>query len=385
VLFGLDLARRSIAEHNEALLVEGQADVIALHQAGFTHAVATSGTSLTADHLALLKKFAPLITVIFDADEAGRKAMSRAIELALAGGMDARCVVLPTGEDPDSLIRAKGADAMQQALDAAMPWMEYQTERFRALGYLTDPTKQSVAVRTMLGWITSIPDKIQHPFLIRELARRFDLPEDLLLRESGTVRSTTPRLPKPPTTPAEPVRVARPTLLPAERTLLKVALTVENGLTDMLHVFEVSAETFVTPLATEVFDRVLQAAEEHHDFTDHLISTQDFTEDARGVLLEIVQSAEGVSTRWLAHNVDIPVLETHRLIRDAITWLKSHRIKLELDDLQARLKAVQDHEEVLRIANKIGVLKQKQLELKQGLDYPTQEPSWHDADSASAS
>ncbi|RPI67184.1 MAG: DNA primase, partial [Ignavibacteriae bacterium] len=139
VLYGLDLAKRSIIEHKTVHVVEGQADVIAMHQGGFLSTVASSGTALTPDHVKLLKKYADTMVLVFDADSAGQKAMSRGIEIGLAGGMEVRCVVLPSGEDPDSMIKKNGVTAMSDLLAQAMPWMTYQTERFKKEGALSDP------------------------------------------------------------------------------------------------------------------------------------------------------------------------------------------------------------------------------------------------------
>ncbi len=348
VLYGLDLARRTIAERKEAMLVEGQADVISLHQAGFTQAIATSGTALTPEHLALIKRFAHTIVLVFDADAAGQKAMTKAIELGLASGVDVRCVELPPGEDPDSLIRSQGAQAMQQALESAMPWMQYQTERFRRAGFLTDPVRQSSAVREMLRWITSVPDKIQHPFLIRELAKRFDIAESLLLSETSTVH---PQRRQQPTSQSAPtaqhsaaLKPKPPAILAAERTLLSVALTVEHGLTDLLNVFELDPDELVTALARSVYSRILVAAEEHHDVAAYLLNSAELEQHERAIVEDVLRAATEPSARWKTFDVELPELETQRLIKDAICQLRAYRIQMEIEHRRQELERTTDAE-----------------------------------------
>jgi DNA primase len=152
VVYGLDLAKRAIMEARTAIIVEGQADVIAMHQAGFTSTVASSGTALTTEHLIRLKRYADTIVMVFDSDAAGQSAMTKGVELCLAAGLDARCVVLPQGEDPDSFLQGAGSDAMKKALADARPWLEWQTERYRLAGDLDDPVRHAAAVRTILTW-----------------------------------------------------------------------------------------------------------------------------------------------------------------------------------------------------------------------------------------
>ncbi len=128
-LFALERARRAAAQRGALIVVEGYLDCIALHQAGFTNAVASLGTAFTAEQAAELRKHAENVFVCFDADAAGSAATAKSIELLVAAQCSPRIVELPPGEDPDSFVRAQGAGAFQARLDAAAPWMEFQLER----------------------------------------------------------------------------------------------------------------------------------------------------------------------------------------------------------------------------------------------------------------
>ena len=123
-LFALDRAREGARGGAAVTVVEGYMDVIALHQAGFTGAVAPLGTALTEEQLTLLWRLSPMPTLCFDGDGAGARAAARTVELALphlTPGQSLRLATLPAGEDPDSLVRRNGPAGFQAVLDAARP------------------------------------------------------------------------------------------------------------------------------------------------------------------------------------------------------------------------------------------------------------------------
>lgn len=131
MLYGLAHARETARDRNLALAVEGYMDVIALHQAGFTYAVAPLGTALTEGQIEELWRLADEPILCFDGDNAGQRAMARAAERGLPilkPGKSLRFAVLPAPEDPDSLIKTQGAQAMQAVLDAARPLFEVTWE-----------------------------------------------------------------------------------------------------------------------------------------------------------------------------------------------------------------------------------------------------------------
>jgi len=126
-LYGLFQARQPIREAGTAIVTEGYMDVIALADGGFAHAVAPLGTALTEEQIELLWRFAPEPVICLDGDAAGRRAALAAAERALPllkPGFSLRFAQLPEGEDPDTLVRSRGADAMRQVLDSAIPMNE---------------------------------------------------------------------------------------------------------------------------------------------------------------------------------------------------------------------------------------------------------------------
>jgi DNA primase len=151
LLFGLDQAAAAIHSTGEALLVEGPLDVIQLHQAGFTTAVAAMGTSLSAEQLQLLQRRGTRrLLVVFDGDGAGRSATGKLIaglRSALIGsGLELAVVELPTGSDPDGLIRSHGPDALRLPIEQARHWLQWELDQLLA-PLNADPDNLSVLQR----------------------------------------------------------------------------------------------------------------------------------------------------------------------------------------------------------------------------------------------
>lgn len=124
-LYGLYQARRSITHHKEALLTEGYTDVLSLHQFGFDNACGVLGTALTENQVRRLAGFTSKLVLVFDGDGAGRKAALRSAEMVLARGMTCRVVLLPDGEDVDSLLQERGPDAFRTFLEDAPEGLDF--------------------------------------------------------------------------------------------------------------------------------------------------------------------------------------------------------------------------------------------------------------------
>ena len=151
-LYALDLAREGVRRGAVAVAVEGYMDVIALHQAGFGGAVAPLGTALTEEQLEALWRLSPAPVLCFDGDAAGGRAAARAAEVALphlAPDRSLRLASLPSGEDPDTLVRKGGRSAFQAVLDAARPLSDALFDLLRETAGDRTP-EQRAAFRTRL-------------------------------------------------------------------------------------------------------------------------------------------------------------------------------------------------------------------------------------------
>jgi DNA primase len=129
LLFGLHQSKRFLANARQAIVLEGQLDLITTFEAGIQNVVAPQGTSLTARHAALLRRFADEVVLFFDADAAGQKAAERALEVLFGAGLQVRIGQMPAGEDPDSLIRKSGSDAFRERVESAEDFFDFQINR----------------------------------------------------------------------------------------------------------------------------------------------------------------------------------------------------------------------------------------------------------------
>ncbi len=124
-LYGLDQARKAIRHTGRAVLVEGNFDVLSLHQAGFKETVASLGTALTADQVALLHRQTEEVVLLYDGDSAGQKSALKAAPLFAAEGLEFRVAALPSGQDPDDFVREEGAEALGELLAGGMSGVEW--------------------------------------------------------------------------------------------------------------------------------------------------------------------------------------------------------------------------------------------------------------------
>lgn len=184
LLFGLDLAKQAIKREGRVIVVEGNLDVIASHKAGVENVVASSGTALTEDHVALLKRFTSTLVFSFDADAAGFKAAQRGIALARAASMDVRVAVLPAdaGKDPDDAVQ-KDPQLWRDAVTKTVPIMQYLIERAVTGRDLANVDDKRAVAALVLPELSQITDVIEREHWLQSVS-------DLLRTDIGQLRSS---------------------------------------------------------------------------------------------------------------------------------------------------------------------------------------------------
>jgi DNA primase len=171
ILYGLHLARTTIAKKHRAIVVEGYTDVIALHAAGFEESVAAMGTSLTEEGVRELRRLADAVLLCFDADAAGQEAALRGMEIAERSGLRVRIVALPAGEDPADIL-ARGPEAFEAALAAAQPVLSFRIGRALALATGEEgPDAAYAACRRILAAAAPGPERDEQVRLVSSALR----------------------------------------------------------------------------------------------------------------------------------------------------------------------------------------------------------------------
>ncbi len=193
-LYGLFQARRGISAGRRAILTEGYMDVLTLHQFGYTNACGVLGTALTPEQIHRLGGFCSDLELIFDGDAPGRKAALRAAEMVLVKGLRCRVVLLPEGEDIDSLLQDKGKEAFEDIRAHAPDGLDF------CIRTMSD----TFAPKDMLDWVQGFIGRIEQPELLSAYVSRLSRGLDLDERE---MRARLPRpgaAAKPAPAPAAP-------------------------------------------------------------------------------------------------------------------------------------------------------------------------------------
>lgn len=167
LLYGLNWAKSEIVRSDEAVVVEGYTDVIAMHLAGLPIAVAASGTALGEGHLDLLRRFTSRIVLAFDADEAGAGAADRGFEQTVPGDLDLRVAVLPVGRDPADLVSDGDTSTVEKAIADSLPLLQFRIERELGKFDLTEAEARARAVRAVAPLIADHSDPVaRHEYAV---------------------------------------------------------------------------------------------------------------------------------------------------------------------------------------------------------------------------
>jgi DNA primase len=183
VLYGLFQAKQEIVKRDEAFLVEGYTDVLSFYQNGVRNVVSSSGTALTEGQIAMLKRYTPNITLLYDGDAAGIRASFRGLDMMLEQGVNVRVVPFPDGEDPDSFAQAHSTEELEAYINSnRRDFISFKTGVLleEAAG---DPLKRAQMVREIVASIAKVPDRIGQEVFVKEAARLLDIDAPALFDE----------------------------------------------------------------------------------------------------------------------------------------------------------------------------------------------------------
>lgn len=187
-LLGIYFAKAEISRQNRCILVEGNVDMVMMHQLGITNVVASCGTSLTIEQIRLIHKFTENITIMYDGDSAGIHAAIRGIDMILAEGMNVAIVMLPEGEDPDSYSRKHSLEEVRTYIESN----ETDFITFKS-GLLLDqakgdPLKKAQLINDIADTIAQIPDAVKRSTYIEHTANQFAIESSILFERIRKTR-----------------------------------------------------------------------------------------------------------------------------------------------------------------------------------------------------
>ena len=223
-LYGLYEARQARADFTRLMIVEGYMDVVRLHQAGITYAVATLGTATTQEHLNKIFRLTSEVVFCFDGDRAGRQAAWRALENSVPHARDGRelkFMFLPDGHDPDTLVAEEGSEAFENRLNTALPLSEYLIQQLMVDVDLTHVDGRAKLKALAAPLFARMPEGIYREMLADRLAARVGMPAAALKRSFVTADAKRPLDDRP-----EPIARHRGRISVGRGNLLTQAITL---------------------------------------------------------------------------------------------------------------------------------------------------------------
>ncbi len=187
-LLGIYFAKSEISRQDSCILVEGNVDMVMMHQLGIRNVVASCGSSLTVGQIRLIHKFTENITIMYDGDSAGIHAALRGITMVLAEGMNVQVVLLPDGDDPDSFCRKHNLEEVQKFIeDNSRDFITFKTELLQqqAVG---DPLKKANLINDIADTIAAIPDAVKRSTYVSATAERFGIESSILFERISRSR-----------------------------------------------------------------------------------------------------------------------------------------------------------------------------------------------------
>jgi DNA primase len=220
LLFGVHAARPAFRARNRALLVEGNFDVIALHQAGFEETIAPLGTALTEDQVEKLHRLTQRVVLCLDGDKAGRAATLKAIPMCLAAGLETLVVALPDGEDPDSFVRKHGKEALEALITGARPAVDFFLDQVW-YGTARSADARAEALKQVVPLVVGVRDEVKRMVIVDQFARALDVSTQVVQRAvAAGMRDL--RAPLAPVQPSEKV------VPPPDRELKLLAILADH-------------------------------------------------------------------------------------------------------------------------------------------------------------
>jgi DNA primase len=229
VLFGLHKSKRALIDKKQAIVCEGQIDLITAFENGVQNVIAPQGTAFTERQARILKRYVDEVVLCFDADAAGDKAAERSLPQLLAQSLLVRCAEMPPGEDPDSLIRHQGGEAFAAVVARSKDFFEFQLERQARKPDFATPRGKIAAARKLAEFIALIPDAVTREAILNNTSSRLEIGADqlrTLLKGAADLRGSEE--------PVEVTETVRPVELDKTMEILCFAALLDSASRDWL-------------------------------------------------------------------------------------------------------------------------------------------------------
>ncbi len=381
-LYGIYEAKKGIMANDLCFLVEGYTDVISLHQAGVDYAVASAGTSLTAEQAKLIKRYTKNVAILYDGDKAGIKAALRAIDLLLEEGLFVKVVLFPDGHDPDSFARATPQQELFDYLkSASKDFTDFMADVLLESGN-EDPIQKAQASRRMVESIALITDHIVRSVYLSRAAICLGISEQILLLElnrlvrsrglksagvmpelvndeKGAISKQDKPLPESDHLSLER-EVARILILYGSQEF-DLEISDENDEEKILSVslaeyviHELTTEglEFESPIYSKILNVFKSSFEESGNFPDATFFAKNPNQELTEAMAGLIATPYELSINWSEKHRIYTDTEEQNLKRtafDPLMRLKLWRVRKLIQQVDASLKTNQDEEELTKL------------------------------------
>jgi DNA primase len=372
VLFGLFHSKDFIRQEDDALMVEGYADLISLYQAGIQNVVASSGTALTEEQLTLIGRFSKNLTLVYDADTAGSSATVRGIDLALEHDLNVRVVELPEGEDPDSFVQKHGGKEFKERLANAISFIDFKAKQFQRAGAFATAEGKTQAVRSLVQSIAKMKDELKRNFYVKEVAEKYEVYESLLFRELEQILKQGNRPLRPAVYVNPPAAqhsekfektdsLETKSIPVGERDILKLIL--EGNPEVIRYIFSnISLHQFSDERAKNLAQHILDIYDVRGIIDVSTLINELEDVKMRNFSTELMFNPDELRSDWEKMEKEIPRPEPMTIARDAILQMQKAAIKRAKEENSLAMK------EAERQHLDTSILSQRQNELSQLLN-----------------
>lgn len=380
ILYGLYAARKAFKDKGFALVCEGQLDVIACFRAGLVNAVCSQGTAFTEEHARLLRRFTDKICFCFDADKAGIKATLRSMEIAIKENLICQIVELPEGEDPDSLLKHKGAEELRRIVDCAKPAMDFLFEYGCKLYGKETPEGKKQIIDLIFPMIKITSDQILQTAYLQSLAVKIEMPFQVLCSafetfstktlehsygyrrnltrassQGGQTSDTINIAISQPVNTTEPINKKHSSA--AEKMLLELALYSKKSAEDIAGLIDLR---YVSQTAVGISLNLILAETDYGQWEDvHELLTKDQNLIADPVVAKALMQPQFDATK---NNQEYYENVIKKAIKDCVNKLEEQYIEIRILEIQNLLKTEIEQQEKNKLMLEFSeLLKKKKL------------------------
>lgn len=381
IVYGIYHAKKAITDKGKCFLVEGYIDVISMFQAGIENVVASSGTSLTVDQVRLIKRFTDNITIIYDADKAGINAALKGIDIIIEEGMNVKVLLLPEGDDPDSLSRKlSSSELIEYIAKNETDFIQFKT-KILLKDVNNDPAKKSAVIHNIVGSIALIPNNLTRSLYLKECSSILEVDESVLyyelnnhlIKNADQKRVRRPDFPiQIPLTPKQQPVLSNKQFEIVEKEIIRLLLTYgdkdlfttetdESQTVANYIVAEIKNDdiVFANQLYQTMFDLISSFYNEGNPI-EHKTFIHNENPEICKLTIDLLTPVYDLSKIWEKHDsfVTSEDLMLKEVVPKTIISYKYARIKKELSEIEKQLKAKLEDNQIQDLIKRHTILKQ---------------------------